>query len=222
MKKLTKELLSQLKWKVISRPSSPDDDGGSFFISSSPQRQEHVIVWPAAGAPSGPPREIEYAHELIHALLCEQVHHQFSGSYFKRGTPEAHVQLVAWACRAASDWFVDAKLIELAPEQEWAEIKEHLDLVRQMYRIGAPQTVFTLLSSGLILSQAIKYLDIQIYTGSQLRRVIDAFLSTPPEIPSIMVLERLINKLLAVYTNMRVQLVKDGGLDVWKVIQLSI
>jgi hypothetical protein len=190
-----------------------------FQVVSSPHRREHTIFWPASDSPAGPPREIELLHELVHALLCEQVHHQFSGHYFKRGTPETQIQIVAWACRAAADWFVDARLMKLAPDWERAEIQEHFGIVCRVVQAGPPQgDLFFLLSAGLMIAQAVKYLGIQVRTAGQLAQVVNAFLSTPPEKPSVRALEELINKLLTVYTGLRVRLVNDGGLEVWEVV----
>lgn len=208
------DIRSQLAWPVQERTGNV----GFFEIESSPHRKEHVIFWPASGSPAGQPRKIELAHELVHALFAEKVHHQFSAQRFRRGTPEEHIKIVGWACRSASDWLVDARLMQLAPDQEKAEIEEHLDIVYQAFRNGPPQEdLFFLLTGGLMIAQAIKYLDVKIKTGGQLAQVVGAFLSTPPDFPTVQALEELINKLLAAYTSLRVRLIDDGGLEVWEV-----
>lgn len=212
--RVIQDIRSRLTWPVREEVN----ERGYFEISSSPRLREHVISWPAPGSPAGPPRDIELAHELVHALLAEQVHHQLSGQYFARNTPPEHIRAVGWACRAAADWFVDAVLMELAPDQERAEIEEHFGIICRVFRAGPPQAdVFFLLSAGFIIAQAVRYLGVRVETGGQLARVVDAFLSTPPENPSVQALEGLINKLLAAYTGLRVRLVDDGGLEVWEV-----
>jgi len=216
MKKVIENIRSQLKWKVQEQQGvSPE-----FRIDSNPQRKEHIIYWPAPNSKAGPPRKIELLHELIHAQLAEQVHFQFSGNYFARESSDKHIHTVAWACRAATDWFVDAKLMELVPNQERAEIEEHFNLVCRMFQVGSQQgNIFLLLSGGLIIAQAIKYLGVRVQIDGKLKHVVDAFLSTSPENPSVQTLEKLINKLLAVYTDLRVQLVIDSGLEVWEIIK---
>jgi len=205
---------SWLKWPVDEKALGHD----YFQIVSFPLQKKHVIYLPAPDSPAGPPREIEMLHELIHALLAEQVHHQFSGQYFKRGTPEEHIHAVRWACRAAADWFVDARLIKLVPDQEKQEIQEHFDLISRIFKAGPPQNdVFFLLSSGFIIAQSIKYLGAEIAAAGHLKRIVNAFLSTSPENPTVQILEKLINKLLGIYSGFRVFLTRDSltGIEVW-------
>ena len=216
MKKIIESIRSRLIWRV--REEQKASRNGSFEITSSPTIREHVIYWPASDSPSGPPREIEYLHELVHALLCEQVHYQFSGHYFACGTPDEEIQIVGWACRAATDWFVDDELMRLVPDQEKAEIQEHFEMILEAFRKGPLRPeIFLLVTAGFVIAQAIKYLGVQVPTGGQITQIVDAFLSTPPENPSVQALEGLINKLLAVYSERRVRLVKDGEMEVWEV-----
>lgn len=214
-----RDIRARLSWPVREEAGT----SAEFQVVSSPHRREHTIYWPAPDSPAGPPREIELLHELVHALLAEQVHHQFSGQYFARQTPENHIRAVAWACRAACDWFVDDQLVKLVPDQERSEIEEHFDLICQVFQAGPPQgDLFFLLSAGLMIAQAVKYLEVQVQTGGQLKQVVDAFLSTPPEEPFVQALEGLVNKLLAAYTDLRVRLVNDGGWEVWGVIDPTL
>lgn len=217
----TKTIINKIRTGLTWSVRDEQANQGAFQIMSDPRRQEHIIYWPAPDSPAGPPREIEYLHELVHALLCEQVHYQFSGHYFARETPDSEIQIVGWACRAAADWFVDDALMRLVPDQEKAEIQEHLDLICEVFREGPPKPdIFLLITAGLMIAQATKYLGAQVPTGGQVTQIVDAFLSSPPENPSVQALERLINSLLAVYSDRHVRLVKDGELEVWEVVKM--
>lgn len=216
MKNVISDLKSQLLWAVEEK-TSPE---GYFEIVSDPFKKMHTILFPAEDSPSGPPREIELAHELVHALLAERVHHQFGGHYFKKGTPDRWIQLVGWACRAATDWFVDYVLFSIAAEDEAKEIAEHFEIICKIFERGTPQSdILFLLSSGFIIAQAIKYLGVQVQTGGQLKQVVGAFLSVDPSEPSIEALVDLINSLLASYTNLRIRLVVEEGLEVFEIFE---
>lgn len=215
LEKIIRDVRARLTWSVREEAGT----SGEFQVVSSPRQKEHVIYWPAPGSSSGPPRKIELLHEHLHALLAEQVHHQFSGQYFARRTPIEFINTVTWPCRAACDWFVDSQLIALAPDQEKAEIEESFGIICQAFQKGTPPNdVFFLLSAGLIIAQAVKYLGVEVQTGGQLKQVVDDFLSTPPEQPSVQALEGLINRLLMAFTSLQVRLVKDKGLEVWDVL----
>ena len=209
------DIRARLAWPVREETGESPE----FQIVSYPERREHVISWPRPDAPAGPPRQIEMLHELVHALLAEQVHHEFSGHLFKRGTSDDDIRIVSWACRAAADWFVDGQLMSLVPEEEKAEIEEHFGLVARVFTSGrAPHgDVFFLLSAGLMIAQAVKFLGTKVETGGSLAGVVQAFLEIPPEHPTIESLLSLMNRLLAVYCNRRVRLVQDGNLEVLEI-----
>ena len=149
-----------LTWKV----TEVQGDNAEFQVVSSPIDQAHLVVWPVPD-PHNPPREIELQHEYTHALLAETVHHLFSGHIFKRGTPPQQIREVAWACRSATDWFVDHQLIKFKEDllgTFYAELREHLEYVNYLLdgKKAAPSGV--LFGSGLIIAQACKYLDADV------------------------------------------------------------
>lgn len=185
-------------------------------IISMPLEKKHVLFFPVSQKESLRPTEI--IHELLHALYAEQIHHLFSGHIFTRQTPEEHILTVAWACRSATDWFIDGKLYELLPEEEKREIKELFFGLTELLIEKQIETVTPdfLLQAGFIIAQAIKYLDMPVAVEGDLQRVVTAFLNTPTENPSIEALEGLINNLLF-YTNLKVFLTKENGLQVWQI-----
>jgi len=215
LEEIVKELRGSLTWEVKEKIGRE----GYFQVISFPIEKKHLISWPAPNI-QDPPRPIEMAHELIHAQLAEQVHPLFSASFFALGTPEEILEGLSPAMRAASDWFVDDRLMELCPEDELKEIKEHLKLVKT-HREKFDE-VFSLIISGFLQAQAVKY---GIYPrkkfakrkNRQVTRVMDAFLSVEPSKPSIGDLKKLINQLISLYTNLRVELVKQGAMEVWEV-----
>lgn len=205
----------KLRWKIREDSSS----GGAFHIVSYPHRQEHVIYWPGPGARAGPPRAIEHLHELCHAWLAENVHHQFSAQYFRRGTPDEIVRALVPLCQAASDWFADEMLFSLEPEAFRGEVKEHLEYVRAMP--AQTDSAFVLFSAGLILAQAKRYLGLDIQTAGDLADVVEGFLAVEPSSPTVEKLADLVNRLLRKFTGWRVHLINDGGLEVWEVIKTA-
>ncbi|MEM3452106.1 MAG: hypothetical protein QW835_00570, partial [Candidatus Hadarchaeum sp.] len=164
----------KLRWKIREDSSS----GGAFHIVSYPHRQEHVIYWPGSGARAGPPRAIEHLHELCHAWLAENVHHQFSAQYFKRGTPDEIVRALVPLCQAASDWFADEMLFSLEPEAFKAEVREHLSYVQAILEQSKQRaSAFLIFSAGLILAQTKRYLGLDIQTAGDLADVMEGFLA---------------------------------------------
>jgi hypothetical protein len=76
-------------------------------------------------------------------------------------------------------------------------------------------------SAGLIIAQAIRYLDQKVEARGDLGRVVDALLGTDPAKPSIQTMENLLNRLLETYCGYQVRLVDDGGMEVWEVEAIS-
>ena len=215
LKKAIDKIASELKWKVKNEVG-----GGYYEVVSDPILRTHIIYWPAPGSTSGPPRLIELAHELVHALFAENIHLQFSGSYFKPGTPENLIREVTWACRSATDWFIDAELMRRCPAEEKKEIQEHVAMIMHILnKKGLENDTFFNISAGFLLAQAKLYFDQEFVCGPAVRSVMEAFLSVPPKTPSIRALEDLTNKVLATYTDLRVQLVRSGGSEVWEIVE---
>ncbi len=207
------DVRSRLAWPVREEVG----DSPSFEITSSPVAREHVISWPRPGS-ADPPRGIEVLHELVHALLAETVHHEFAGHLFRRDTPDEEVQAVGWACRAAADWFVDNQLVLLVPEEEKADTAEHFALLVRVFESGrVPSSAFFLLSAGLVVAEAVRFLGEEVQTGGNLVAVVRAFLDTPTQNPTVGSFVDLVNRLLGAYCDRRVRLVQDGEIEALEV-----
>lgn len=218
VKQAIKLLQRQLSWKV--RKDLSQD--GTFHITSIPHRREHVIYWPKESSSGGPPRPVEYLHELCHAYLAEKVHPQFSAQYFKRGTTEQLLQRISILCKAASDWFADEFLYSLQPEELRAEVREHLHYAISLLQAPPKDNyAFVAFSVGLILAQAHRYLNVRVNTNSPIDRIISIFLTVDPANPSVEKLAELLNLLLQTCSKWQVRLVEDGGLEVWEVVEAA-
>jgi len=214
----------QLKWKTVMILKDRD-----FEIVSDARKKEHTIFFPS---PGDPPRGIEYLHELAHALLAEK-HHLLSTAYFEKDTPEKLIKPLIWPIRTASDWFADDLLMEWVPEEEKAEIGEHLDLILSS---DLDVDLFTLYGGGLIFAQALYYdgCGKERYENenpthcakfSFLWPVVSRLLQNPPKSESgrsitVEAKRNLINLLAAVTCKLRVEIItEDSGFDVWRVIE---
>lgn len=215
LKKAIEEIRSQLKWNIREQIGKSD----FFTIDSNPFTKSHIINWPLSNSQAGPPDDIEILHELIHALFVEKIHHLFSASYFKRGTPEIWAQVIACVCDFASDWFVEHRFYEIAPEAKKKAIKEQFNFICESFKDGPPSNdLFTFISTGLLIAQVIKYLQIQVETSGKLKELVEAFLSTDPSVPTIKGLEKMINKLIKIFSPFIIRLSKEGDIEVWEVI----
>ena len=212
LRHLIDDARASLKW-----PVNEVIGHGYFEIHTDPHKKDHTISWPQPNSPGGVPRDIEVLHELLHAQMAETIHPQFGSAYFKRGTPDELVAMCELPYRAACDWFVDARLYELCPEIEGREIREHLDMTLEAIQSGRFQhDINTFYFAALIISQAMYHLRETIRTAGMLKKTINAFLSIPPENPTLAKLEALTNKLLKIH-NISVELIEDGGIEVWQI-----
>lgn len=217
VKQAIKFLKRQLAWPVRNDSSSDS----TFHITSVPHRREHIIYWPKEGA-AGPPRPIEYLHELCHAYLAEKVHPQFSAQYFKQGTPDGILRGMSPVCKAASDWFTDELVYSLRPQEFLAEVKEHICYAVLMLKDPPPHSrAFVTFSGGLIIAQCQRYLNQALPTGSLVDDIVQAFLSVEPTEPHVDKLVELLNRLLRLCSGWQVRLIEDGGLEVWEVVTIG-
>lgn len=116
--------------------------------------------------------------------------------------------------RSAADWFADALLHEWVPEENAAEIIEHMNLV-----LGAPlvelQKPFLLYGAGLFCAQAIYWKLARPKLQPVIQEVADVFLRFKPENPTVARMRALINELAALTIPYRLVLAEDQGLEVW-------
>lgn len=200
IKKLIKYTRHRLGWRVYERVH-----GHTLMIRSDHQAKTHLITMPETGSKVRP---IEYLHELGHAILCEQVHPQFSTPYFTGAATEV-LEQIRPASQAASDWFIDAWLLEICPDEERKEIAEHCNLVVKVLRSESSGTPDIMYGSALFIAQAIKYCSWQVAVGGKLEQAVASFLSVEPVPPAVGKLEELLNKLLAVLYPYQVRLRND-------------
>lgn len=204
LKSLIKKTESSLKW-----PVSVVHHGDTLEICSDHEERRHIITWPADLKAAGQVRDIEHLHELAHATLCETVHPLFSTSYFEN-VPPSVLDQIAPAFRACSDWFADAWLMTVAPSAEGPDIDEHYDLVTRTLQEQPLATAELLFGASLIIAEAIHWRKARPSLGGQVKETVDAFLSVPPEKPSVVKYQRLINLLLTPF-KYHAELTEDGG-----------
>jgi len=130
------------------------------------------------------------------------------------------MRAVAPVVRAASDWFLDDRVMRLVPAQEEAEIREHLKLTKGK----VSGDIFLGVSRGFIQAQAVKY---GLFPAKKFKkkgqaisnRVMDAFLAVEPSQPTIESLQKLVNLVLRAYSTLQVELVRAQDMDVWKITE---
>jgi hypothetical protein len=154
--------------------------GQGLEVFSDPEHQVHTLYYPEYGSPT----LIEVLRNLGHATLAEQVHPVFGGAVFE--PIEEHHQTLAAVFRASSLWFAQGWLMGVIPR------KARLDLAMMLSR---PKGQSDGLHLSLLLAEGIHWLgrDLRRGEGGQ----VDAFLSVPPEKPSLEGYMRLANLLLA-------------------------
>lgn len=192
LKALIKKTQAALRWPVVVVTR-----GDTLEIHSDHLQRKHTITLPADYGNAGDIRDIEYLHELAHATLCETIHPLFSTSCFQ-GCSQQTLDTIAPAFRACSDWFADAWLMKVAPELETAEIEEHCNLVLKTLEKGSKGTPEFLFGAALMIAQGIYYCGYKLNLGGSLKQAVDAFLSVPPEKPTLQKYEKLVNLLLAI------------------------
>ncbi len=201
----------------LSWPLTEITKGDTLEIVSDHWHKTHRITWPKETSPAGAVRDIEYLHELAHAVLCETVHPMFSTHYFVAGYADNQLRDIAPAIRAANDWFADEWLMKRCPQEEGAEIAEHFALVKRRLERDPSGSVELLYGAALIIAQAIHYFHEDIPCGGQLGDLIQAMLAIPPGHPTIENLETLTNKLIAATSNIQLARVKENGVEIWKI-----
>lgn len=212
IKKLIKKTRHRLTWRVAEIRGAGVD---TLMITSDYQCRTHTIHVPDHNV-----RDIEYLHELAHATLCETVHPMFSTQYFMLGTDQRYIELITPAAQAASDWFADAWLLQVAPDEERAEIDEHRRLVCRLLQEKGAGDAEMLYGAALMIAQGIKYCGSKIRCDGQLEQAVNAFLAVDPACPSVKILGEVLNSLLHILYSFDVSLMCEDGLDVWRVAEL--
>jgi len=204
------------------------NEGEICEITSDPFEKKHVISLPSN--PNFPVRDIEILHEYVHALYAEQVHHLFSTSTFH---PETDVDLISrmvWVFKIAPDWFIEAKLFQIATKEETEDVLELYDSLQKMGKLSAnqlfpgPSMTAAQKKQRLLLARSITAALVAKYTSKEVQfpvegqQIVEAFLKVEPLPPSISKLKSLINNLLcALSLPFEVSLNTDTDIEVWEI-----
>ena len=175
IRELIRQTKGNLKWPVRGLRS-----GQGLEVFSDPIDQGHTLYFPLNGSVT----HIEVLRNLGHATLAEQVHPVFGGAVFEP-IEDRHETLAA-VFRVTSQWFGEAWLMGVIPKEA------RLDLAMQLAKPDDQMDMFHL---SLLLAEGIHWLGLDLRRGDQ--GEMDAFLSVPPEKPSLEAYMRLANLLLA-------------------------
>jgi len=208
---IIKRVRKELTWPQLEREHAVP----ALRITSNPKDQSHIILLPAGESISS---ELDYLHELGHALFCERFHPIFAeNAYITAETDKRRFALALPAINAALDWFICHWMIEVAPAEAKAQIAEHLPLAEEVLQNSQSPPPEPFMDVALTIAQAISYLDEPIDCGGVLKIAVDAFLAVPAAEPSSDACVGLANSLLATYTPLRVTLVRDDAFYLWDV-----
>ena len=212
LKNLTKKLRSELTWATLERTH----EAPGIRIFSDTKTQAHTIMLPASQ--EHPVPEMDYLHELGHALLCERVHPVFANNFYLGGKPsKEQFMALAPALNVAADWFIGAWLLDVCAESAREQIEQNLETAEKLLEKQQSPTPDVFLGAALMIAQAIKHLDEPIDCGGVLKQAVNAYLAVPPDKPSASRYEELVNRLLAIYSPYRTKIVHDGEYDVWEI-----
>ncbi|MBW2149527.1 MAG: hypothetical protein JRG73_10675 [Deltaproteobacteria bacterium] len=187
------------------------------MMESCPYKREHIITMPEGGK-----EQPHYLlHCLIHAQLAEYIHHLFGINIFLPGEDE-HLQKKAdWVMSVANDWFVNARIHKLAPEEEIKAVNRLITKKMPIYQNNweiLPKELqvdcFFILARHRRIGMKP---DIHVSGLTQLMR--DVFLAVDPLPPTIENLESLINSLLPYVGCPSVERVVGHEVEVWKFVK---
>ena len=205
MDQIIKQVEAKLRWAVIKKYTPNECE-----ISSDPWAKTHTILLPTQEY-----RDIEYLHELAHAVLAEK-HHLLSTAIFAQGIPAASYDTLMNPIRAASDWFADYLLMQWCPAEEMAEIKEHIGYMQTIAE--QEKGAEAMYVGGLMFAQGVRYL------GNNFRRIPAVYrpvakilLSVDSGKPSVAAKRDLVNGLASLSCRERLILTQGDGKELWKI-----
>ncbi|MBC8018078.1 MAG: hypothetical protein H7X83_06120 [Verrucomicrobia bacterium] len=210
LKNLVKKAKGELSWPA----QEVAQESGPLRIFSDPVVRTHTIFQPTPPLKEDPDQELHYLHELGHALLCERVHPFFSSGFPLAGLDEGQVPAVSPVLYAASDWFVGHWMMEYCHDVAIAELKKEFEATAEMLEKGETPSIDKFFVAALIIAQAVKYLKAPLECSGFLNSVVKAFLAVPPEKPSLLKMENLINSLLSLGSPFQCRHVNSEGQDV--------
>jgi len=210
LKNLLKKTREELNWPVQELP----EESGPIHIFSDPATCTHTFYLPKAPPEEGPAHELLYLHELGHALLCERVHPFFSSGFPLAGLDKKLLPAVSPVLNAAGDWFVGHWFMECAPALAMEELNKEFEATAELMTHAEPPSVEKFFVAVLIIAQSVKYLKKQVNCSGFLDVAVQAFLSVPPENPTVQKYEKLVNLLLALGAPYRCRRLKSGEHEV--------
>lgn len=188
-----------------------------FEVVTDHFRKKHVVLWPRQSSHLEPPFG-RYLHEMGHALLAEQVHPQFSRPYFTKGIDPALKNTYFPLFDASLDWFVQARLLEIAPGPQGEDIDARFGQTARMLRQGgALPSVEFVVDSGMALASFRYYCGIEIETQGKLSDVVEAFVRTVAEKPTLFGLHGLVRRLMAIFEMHSASLACELGFERWRI-----
>jgi hypothetical protein len=210
LKNLVRKALDELSWATREEAQ----ETGPLRIFSDPVARTHTIFRPADSPEDGPLRELHDLHELGHALLCERVHPFFSSGFPVSGLDRELIPAVTPVLNVASDWFVGHWMIEFCHDVAIAELKKEYEATTEMVGKGETPGVDKFFVAVLIIAQSVKYLKMPVACSGFLDSAVRAFLAVPPEKPSLLKIEELINRLLSLGSPFQCRHASSQGMDV--------
>jgi hypothetical protein len=215
-KAVTDDLLARFSW-----PVEEEFMRDAFEVVTDWAQRKHVVFWPRESDPAAP-SFARYLHEMGHALLAEQAHQQFSRPFFARGTDPALRNTYAPLFDAALDWYVQELIMGVAPQIQAEDIDARFRQTALTLRQGAalPSVEFVV-DAGLALASFKHSRGLDVSTQGKLADVVEAFLRTPPDKPTLFGLQNLIRRLLECFGSHTASLVSEKGFERWRIVPLK-
>jgi len=206
--------------KKLTWPSVFLENGADISdVSCDPVEKKHIF-----SVPKGKGKENSgFVRCLCHALLAEEVHPLFSAVIVEGPeiVPENIFKSRIWPVFCVSrDWFADALLKKLYPEESRSEIGGRLARIARDFPGGRIDGAFSsLLEVALVLAEAEYLWHMSFDLDGAMRRMSDVFCQVDPMVPELTRLEALNDSLLKKYSSFSVRLAENAetGGTFWRV-----
>jgi hypothetical protein len=212
MKTVLEAVYKELEWPIIEQLHQMP----MVRIVSNPRTKTHIILKPDELHKQS--SDSNFLHELGHARLCEKIHPVFSANTsFAPHENKRQFLVVIPALNAACDWFIGQWQLGICPQVTKEQFRENLSIAEEILEESKLPPIDIILDAGMVIAQSIHYLEEPIDCDGVLKKIVDAFLSVPPEKPSADNCVLLVNLLMATYTDQRASLINDGEFFVWHI-----
>lgn len=203
----------QLLWPVLER----EHDQPVVRIMTNPREHSHVIYLPKGDEVLS--SELDYLHEIGHALFCERYHPLFAANaYFSQSTNKRDFEAIAPALSVSVDWFLSSWMVEQTPRRIKDQWRENLAVAEEILQNPTMPPYEVFLDMALVIAQTINFCREGIDCAGILDDAVKSFLDTPPDNPSVEAVISLLNRILSFVTDKRARLVNDGGSDIWELV----